>query len=84
MTTPRLSFFACQKDVAGAVFFKAAPSPVLGSGHKKIGSSSTLKVAAPGGSGSATLILERRGGRWAGKICKGVVTSKGSEKSALA
>ena len=60
------AFLFClpKKDVAGAVFFKAALSPVLGSGHKKIGSSCTLKVAAPGGSGSATLILERRGGRW--------------------
>ena len=51
----RLSFFACQKDAAGAALKKAASA--LGSGQqKKIGSGSTLKVAAPGGSGSAILV----------------------------
>ena len=85
MTTPRLSFFACQKDVAGAVFFKAAPSPVLGSGHKK----NRLQLHPKSG-GSRRLRLRntdfrKEGGQvGVGKICKGVVTSKGSEKSALA
>ena len=43
--------FACQKDAAGAALKKAA----LALANKKIGSSSTLKVAAQCGSGSATL-----------------------------
>ena len=43
VTRTRLSFFACQKDAAGAAFKKASPAPA----NKKIGSSSTLKVAAP-------------------------------------
>ena len=42
-TRPRLSFFACQKSAAGA-------------GQQKIRSGSTLKVSAPGGSSSATLL----------------------------
>ena len=41
----RLSFFACQKDAAGAELKKEAP--VFGSGQIKIGSGSSLKVAAP-------------------------------------
>ena len=51
VTRTRLSFFACQKDAAGAgtALKKAAPA------NKKIASGSTLKVAAPGGSSSATM-----------------------------
>ena len=51
----RLSFFACQKDAAGAgaSLKKAAPA------KQKFGSGSTLKVAAPGGSGPATLNLQQ-------------------------
>ena len=51
VTTTRHSFFACQKDAAGAgtALKKAAPA------NKKIASGSTLKVAAPGGSSSATM-----------------------------
>ena len=47
-TRTRLSFFACQKDAAGSGLTNAAQAPALGS---------TLKVAAPGGSGFATLLL---------------------------
>ena len=46
--------FACKKDAVGAALKKVAPA--LGSGQQKIGSGSTLKVAATGGSGSATLL----------------------------
>ena len=46
--------FSCQKDAAGAALKKAGPA--LGSGQKKIGYGSTLKLSAPGGNGSATLI----------------------------
>ena len=55
-TRTRLFFFACLKDAAGAALKNAAPAP--GSDQKKIGSGSgaALKVAAPGGSGSATLV----------------------------
>ena len=54
-TRRRLFFFACLKDAAGAALKKLAP----GSDKKKIGSGSraALKVAAPGDSGSTTLIL---------------------------
>ena len=46
----RLSFFACQKDAAGAALKKAAPN--LGSGHIK----NRLRLhPKSGGSGSATL-----------------------------
>ena len=45
-----LFFIACQKDAAGADLKKVAPANI------KVGSDSTLKVAAPGGSGSATLV----------------------------
>ena len=56
-TRTRLFFFACLKDAAGAALKNAASAP--GSDQKKIGSGSgaALKVAAPGGSGSATLGL---------------------------
>ena len=56
-TRTRLFFFACLKDAAGAALKKAALSP--GSEQKKIGfgSGAALKVAAPGGSGSATLMI---------------------------
>ena len=49
----RLFFFACLNDAAGAALINVAPAPT----NKKIGSGSgvALKVAAPGGSGSATL-----------------------------
>ena len=55
-TITRLLFFACLKDAAGAALKNAAPAP--GSDQQKIGSSSgaALKVAAPGSSGSTTLI----------------------------
>ena len=49
--------FAWLKDAAGAALKKVAPA--LGSGQQKIGSGSTLKVAATGGSGSARLALGR-------------------------
>ena len=53
-TRTRLFFFACLKYAAGAALKNAAPAPT----KKKIGSGSgaALKVAAPGGSGSATLV----------------------------
>ena len=51
----RLSFFACQKDAAGATLKKAAQALVSGQ-QQKIGSGSTLKVVALGASGSATLV----------------------------
>ena len=80
------AFLFClpKKDVAGAVFFKAALSPVLGSGHKK----NRLQLHPKSG-GSRRLRLRntdfrKEGGQvGVGKICKGVVTSKGSKKSAL-
>ena len=55
-TRTMLFFFACLKYAAGAALKIAAPAP--GSDPKKIGSGSgdALKVAAPGGSGSTTLI----------------------------
>ena len=49
-TRTRLFFFACLKDAAGAALKNAAPT------KKKIGSGAALKVAAPGGSGSTTLV----------------------------
>ena len=52
----------CQKVAAVAALKKAAPA--LGFSQQKIGSGSTLKVADPGGSGSATLFfcrLQERG-----------------------
>ena len=52
VTTTRLSFFACQKDAAGAGAALKKAAPALVSGQRKISSGSTLKVAAPGGSGS--------------------------------
>ena len=51
----RLSFFACQKDAAGAALKKAAPA--LGSGQIK----NRLRLhPKSGGSGSATLALSLR------------------------
>ena len=54
-TRKRLLFFACLKDSAGAALENASPAPT----NKKIGSGSgaALKVAAPGGYGSATLVI---------------------------
>ena len=52
VTRTRLSSLACQKDAAGA----ERRLRLLGPAIKKIGSGSTLKVAAPGGSGPATLV----------------------------
>ena len=47
----------CQKVAAVAALKKAAPA--LGFSQQKIGSGSALKVADPGGSGSATLFFCR-------------------------
>ena len=59
-TRTMLFFFACLKYAAGAgaALRIKAPAPAPGSDPKKIGSGSgdALKVAAPGGSGSTTLI----------------------------
>ena len=58
----RLSFFACQKDAAGAALKKrlrlSAPA------NKKIGSGSTLKVAASGGSSSTLKVAAPARQHW--------------------
>ena len=51
-TSTRLFFFDCLEDVTRAAFSALT--------NKKIGSSSTLKAATPGGSGSATLIKDSK------------------------
>ena len=57
-TRTMLFFFACLKYAAGAGAALRIKAPAPGSDPKKIGSGSgdALKVAAPGGSGSTTLI----------------------------
>ena len=53
----RLLSFACLKYAAGAGAALKSAAPAYGSDKKKIccGSGAALTVAAPGGSGSATL-----------------------------
>ena len=56
----RLSFFACQKDAVGAALKRRHRLRLSTPANKKIGSGSTLKVAAPGGSGTATLLESKK------------------------